>query len=247
MSHVSMRTDQKPFNDVRVRQALSLAIDRQTLIEQTLEGAGVLNAAVPAFLRDWTLPVDQLGEGARYYKHDPVEARRLLAAAGYPNGFPASVCFTTYGSNTLVDQVQVILKALKDVGVDARLDQREYGAYAASCVLGKFDSMTFGPQTTFMEADNYLTPYYTPGEPKNQSHVNDPVLTDLLVRQRRTIDTGKRREVIAEIQRYLARQQYYVVMPSAVAITVWEGAVKNYAPNLGYDYGGRLSAAWLDR
>jgi len=73
------------------------------------------------------------------------------------------------------------------------------------------------------------------------------VLTDLLVRQRRTIDTGKRREVIAEIQRYLARQQYYVVMPSAVAITVWEGAVKNYAPNLGYDYGGRLSAAWLDR
>ena len=86
-----------------------------------------------------------------------------------------------------------------------------------------------------------------PGEQKNQSHVSDPVVTDLLVRQRRTFDVPKRRDIVAEIQRYLATQQYYVQLPSAVYVAVWDGALKNYGPNLGYDYGGRLMAAWLDR
>lgn len=247
MSHISMRTDQKPFNDVRVRQAMSHAVDRQGILDATAEGVGIFNPPVPAALKDWTLPVAQLGEGAKYYTYDPAEAKRLLGAAGYPNGFPASLCFTTYGSTTLVDSMQIVLKNLKDVGIDAKLDQKEYGAYIATCFNGNFPSMTYGPQTPFLEPDNFLFAQYYPGEPKNQSHINDPAVADLLVRQRRTFEVAKRREVIHEIQRYLAKQQYYVQVPSGIYVAVWEGALKNYGPNVGYDYGGRLVAAWLDR
>jgi hypothetical protein len=63
-----------------------------------------------------------------------------------------------------------------------------------------------------------------------------------MVRQRRTLDETKRRQ-IHEIQRHLAKQQYYVQLASAIYIGVWDGALKNYASNLGYDYGGRLMAA----
>jgi peptide/nickel transport system substrate-binding protein len=247
MSHISMRADQKPFNDVRVRQALSLAIDRQGILDATAEGVGVINPAVPAALKEWSIPMNQLGEGAKYYKHDPAEAKRLLAAAGYANGFPASMCFTTYGSTVLVDSMQLVQKQLKDIGVDAKIDQKEYGAYISTCFYGKFDSLTFGPQTPYLDPDNFLYGQYYPGELKNQSHINDPVVADMLVRQRRTFDVAKRREVIFDIQRHLAKQQYYVQVASGVYIAVWEGAVKNYGPNLGYDYGGRLQAAWLDR
>jgi peptide/nickel transport system substrate-binding protein len=247
MSHISMRVDQKPFGDVRVRQAMSLAIDRQGILDATAEGVGVFNPPVPAALKDWSIPMNQLGEGAKYYKYDPAEAKRLLAAAGYPNGFPASVCFTTYGSTVLVDAMQLILKYLKDVGIEAKLDQKEYGAYISTCFYGKFDSMTYGPQTPFLEPDNFLFGQYYPGELKNQSHINDPVVADMLVRQRRTFDAAKRREIIFDIQRHLAKQQYYVQTPSGVYVAVWEGSLKNYGPNLGYDYGGRLLAAWLDR
>jgi peptide/nickel transport system substrate-binding protein len=247
MSHISMRTDQKPFNDVRVRQAMSLAIDRQGILDATAEGVGVFNPAVPAALKDWTLPIDQLGEGAKYFKHDPKEAKRLLAAAGYPNGFPGSLCFTTYGSTILVDSMQLVVKYLKDVGIDVKVDQKEYGAYIASCFVGKFDSMTYGPQTPFLDPDNFIFAQYYPGEPKNQSHINDPVLADMLIKQRRTFELAKRREVINEIQRYLAKQQYYVQIPSGIYVAVWDGALKNYGPNVGYDYGGRLTAAWLER
>ena len=76
-THISMRTDRAPFNDVRVRRAVSLAIDRQEMIDAVLEGAGVFNPAFPAALKDWALPTNQLGDGARYFKHDPGEARRL--------------------------------------------------------------------------------------------------------------------------------------------------------------------------
>ena len=247
MSHISMRTDQKPFSDVRVRHALSHAIDRQGIIDATLEGVGNINSAVPYGLKEWSLPVKELGEGAKYFKYDPAEAKRLLAAAGYPNGFQGSLCFTTYGSTVLVDQMQMLLKNLKDVGIDAKLDQKEYGAYISSCFTGNFPSMTFGPQTPFLEPDSFLYGQYFPGEPRNQSHINDPALADMLVRQRRTFDVAKRREMVQEIQRYIAKQQYYITTPGGVFIGVWDGAVQNFAPNLGYDWGGRLTAAWLNR
>ena len=247
MSHIYMRTDKPPFSDIRVRRAMSLAINRPGIIDAVYEGVGALNPPVPAALKEWSVPMDQLGEGGRWYKYDLAQAKKLMAEAGYPNGFSATMEFTTYGSQVLIDMTQLVLKGLKDIGIDTRLNTKEYGAYIATTFYGKFDSMAFGPQTGFQEPDNFLYGQYYPGELKNQSHINDPIVADMLVRQRRTQDVAKRREVIHEIQRYLAKQQYYVQMPSAIQVAVWEGALKNYATNVSYDYGGRLLAAWLDR
>lgn len=107
--------------------------------------------------------------------------------------------------------------------------------------------MAYGPRTPFLDPDNFLYGMHCPGEMKNQSHVDDPIVTDMLIRQRRIFDVAKRGEVVQEPQRYPAKQQYYVRIPSAIYIAVWDGALKNYGPNLGYDYGGRLMAAWLER
>ena len=247
MSHISMRTDQKPFSDVRVRQAMSLAIDRKGIIDAVAEGVGATNPAVPAALKEWSIPADQLGEGAQYFKYDPAAARKLLAEAGHPKGFQVTIDFTTYGSTVLIDSMQIVQKNLKDGGIDGKIDQKEYGAYISTCFYGNFPSLTYGPQTPFLEPDTFLFGQYHPEQPRNQSHINDPVVSDMLVRQRRTADPAKRREVIYEIQRYLAKQQYYITTDSGVYVAVWDTALKNYGPNLGYDYGGRLMAAWLDR
>jgi peptide/nickel transport system substrate-binding protein len=247
MNHIYMRTDKAPFSDIRVRRAMSMAINRQALIDTIQEGVGAYNPPVPAALKDWAIPFDQLGEGGQWYKHNPVAAKKLLAEAGYPRGFSATLDFTTYGSTALVDQMQLILKDLKTVGIDAKLNQKEYGAYISTTFYGKYDAMAFGPQTPFLDPDNFLYGQYYPGETKNHGLINDPVVADMLVRQRRTADVVKRREIIYDIQKYLAKQQYYVQMPSGVYLFVWDGAVKNFGPNVGYDQGGRLAAAWLDR
>ena len=68
--------------------------------------------------------------------------------------------------------------------IAATLDQKEYGAYQATCRVGKFDSMVYGPLTPFIEPDSFLFGQYYTGEPRNRSHVNDPALDDLLVQER---------------------------------------------------------------
>ena len=245
---INMRCDRPPFNDVRVRRAVALALNRRDLVEAVADGAGVLNPpGLPAGLREWALPIDQLGEGAAYYKHDPAQARRLLAEAGYARGFQTVVDFHSFGDTGLVDGVQLAIRYLKDVGIDARLNQKEYGAYVATSVLGKYEGMIYGPSTPFLEPDSFLSTAYLPDSPRNVLKVNDPPLTDLILRQRRVRDLPKRRELIHDIQRYLGKQVYRAEGYSIVALAVWDPALKNYGPNLGYDYGGRLTAAWLDR
>ena len=86
---ISMRTDQPPFNDVRVRRAISHAIDRQGLIEAVCV-RGEPTPAVSRGLAEWSLPIDQLGAGRKYYQYDPKEARRLLAEAGIPRALRRS-------------------------------------------------------------------------------------------------------------------------------------------------------------
>ena len=116
VNDILLRADKAPFSDVRVRQAMCLAMDRKAQIDSIFEGVGAVNGPLPAALDDWALPIALLGEGAKYYRHDPPEAKRLLAAAGHPNGFQASVCFATYGSTQLVDHMQLVLSSSRTWG-----------------------------------------------------------------------------------------------------------------------------------
>src|SRR5262247_3898133 len=135
-----MRTDKPPFTDVRVRRAISQAVDRQGLIEAVWM-RGEPSPAVPRGLARWSLPIDQLGAGAKYYQYDPKEARRLLAEAGHPKGFKTQLWVTTGLTRDLVDDAQLVQRYLKDVGLEAELKIQEYGAYQATTGQGKFDGM----------------------------------------------------------------------------------------------------------
>jgi hypothetical protein len=81
----------------------------------------------------------------------------------------------------------------------------------------------------------------------NASGVNDPKLTEMIQLQRRTFDVAKRREIIYDIQRHLSQHVYHLYGPSPIAVAAWEPYVRDCAPNIGFDMGGRLQAAWLDR
>ena len=241
-----MRTDKPPFTDVRVRRAISHAIDRQGLIEAVWM-RGEPSPAVAPGLAQWSLPIDQLGEGAKYYRYDPQEARRLLAEAGYPKGLKTTLTTTGGYGRDLIDAVQMVLRYLKEVGIEAELKIQEYGAYQATTGQGKFEGMAMGPYGVGWEPDSPLYGPYTPDQPRNRGHVNDPKLTAMVKEQRRTKDPEARKQLIFAIQRYAAEQQYYVYLSSQVITASWQPYVKNYAPNLTADFGSRVAALWLDR
>ena len=241
-----MRTDQPPFNDVRVRRAISHAIDRQGLIE-AVWGRGEPTAAVGRGLVDWALPVDQLGAGAKYYQYDPKEARRLLTAAGFPKGFKTQLTVTSGLGRDLVDDAQLVQRYLKDVGIEAELKIQEFGAYVATTAQGKFEGLVRGPFGIAWEPDFPLYRTYAADSSWNAGHVNDPTITAMLKEQRRTKDLEARRKIIFDIQRYAAEQQYYVHMLVPMVTASWAPYVKNYGPNITFDYGSRAATLWLDR
>jgi ABC-type transport system substrate-binding protein len=195
----------------------------------------------------WSLPIDQLGAGAKYYQHDPQEARRLLADTGFPKGFKTRLHATGgYGPGVL-DAAQLIQHYLKDVGIEAELQIQEYGAYIATTAAGKFEGMAYGPVIIAWEPDSVLGGLYTPDQLRNSGHVNDPKLTAMLKEQRRTPDVEARKRIIFDMQRYLAEQQYYVYTNSSMVTASWQPYVKNYGPNPTWHIGSQAAALWLER
>jgi peptide/nickel transport system substrate-binding protein len=244
-----MKVDQEPFKDPRVRRALAIASNWREVLETNAwsQGHGVPNPAVPAAFKEWSIPIDQLTpEGRRIYEHSPAEAKRLLAEAGHSNlKFPLETT-AGYGPD-FIDAVQIGLKNWKAAGVEAELRLKEYGAYISSTIFGKFDKTATGLFGAWTDPDQYLYRTYMPGQITNAGGVNDPKVVEMIRLQRRTFDDAKRREILLDIQRYLAEKVYVLYGPSVNAVAAWEPYVKNFGPNFGFDYGGRLMVAWLDR
>ena len=103
----------------------------EALIE-AVWGRGEPTPAVSRGLAEWSLPIEQLGAGATYYRYDPKEAKRLLAEAGYPKGFKTQLTASSGYGRDMLDDVQMILRYLKDVGIEAELKIQEHGAYVAT-------------------------------------------------------------------------------------------------------------------
>jgi ABC-type transport system substrate-binding protein len=97
------------------------------------------------------------------------------------------------------------------------------------------------------EPDSILYGSYAPDSLRNTSHVNDLKLTAMLKEQRRTEDLAARKQLIFDIQRYEAEQQYYVYLGCATQTGPYQPYVKNYAPNSLEEYGMAAAVLWLER
>jgi peptide/nickel transport system substrate-binding protein len=248
--YAAAKLDQEPFKDLRVRRAMGRAMNWQEFLDSSPHalGHGAPNPAVPAASTEWSIPIAELTpEGRELYAQDLAAARRLLTQAGYPNGFKVP-CESTAGYGPdYVDRMSVTLKNWKAAGIDTDLKLKEYGAYIATTIYGKFEKLTFGLRGAQVLADSYIYAPLMPGQPLNSAGVNDGRLVEMIKLQRRTADPAKRRDIVWDIQRHVAHHAYYLYDASQKVVSAWEPYVKNFAPNNGFDYGGRLMAAWLDK
>jgi len=242
---------EEPFKDLRVRHAMMLANNWKEILDSSAfaEGQGVPNPAVPAALREWAIPIADLPpEGRKLYEHDPAGARRLLALAGHPSGFKVPMETSGGLGPDFLDAVQTVQKNWKAVGIEVDLKLKETGAFLASALYGRFDRLMMMIRGGLVYPDPYLVHQYLPGQPLNSAGVDDAKLTEMIRRQRRTFDVARRREILYDIQRHCSEKAYYLLVgPSSRVVSAWEPYVKNFAPNIGVDYGGRLMGAWLDR
>jgi peptide/nickel transport system substrate-binding protein len=246
---IYMRTDQPPFNDVRVRRAISLAIDRKTWNDSILDGEGCIDAGpVPCALTDWKLPAARMDAGKAKYLvgYDPAEAKRLLAEAGFANGFTVPMAHWPGYIPPFRTYYELAADSLAKIGVNVELKPEEYGKYISTTYLGKFDKMAMGPQAPGNEIDDWLYAGFYPEQPHNRSHVADAELNKMLTAQRRELDHQKRLAIIQDIQRYLADKAYYVYLPTWPQHITHSPRVKGFKHHDGFSTGQRLMFTWIE-
>jgi len=247
------KVEEPPFNDVRVRQAFSMAINRDEMLATVFNGRGGWNTSVAWALSEWWLDPQgpDFGPNARYFKYDPAEARKLLAAAGYPNGMKIDLISTPGYGQRVIQQVEVIQQGLKSAGVEANIKMQEYAAYISTTFLGKFDGgdmIVVGPNANFNEPHEFFFLLYHPKGPRNASGVNDPKLTEMIEKQMRTLDKADRKQQINDIQRYLAGQMYYVPTAAGFRSMVYQPYVRDAYPRSDFGLGAEVvPKLWLDK
>ena len=247
---IYMRTDQPPFNDVRVRRAVSLAIDRKAWNDALIFGEGCVDTGpVPCAMKEWKLEASKLApaQAKSLIGYDPGEAKQLLAQAGFPKGFTTPVFHWPGYIPPWRSYYELAADNLGKIGISAELKPEEYGKYISTTYLGRFEKMAMGPVTPFTEVDDFLYGTHFPEQPNNRSHVADAELNKLLVAQRRELDPNKRREIVYDIQHYLADKAYYVYLPQWPQYIAHPPYVKGFKHHDGYSLGLRLMYTWVDR
>src|SRR6266508_3356406 len=171
-----------PLKDVRVRQAISYAVDRAQIMRVAASGFGRLTAPATAPMKQWQLPEEQW---MRYYKPDPDKAKKLLADAGYANGFTVKLgVIPTFP--TMVSGAPVVAAQLKKIGITAEIENVEYAVWIKRWLAKDFD-MTMNTTPGYADPDTafFRALHSTKGQNWNSWSVPD--VDALLEEGRRTI------------------------------------------------------------
>ncbi|WP_342363725.1 ABC transporter substrate-binding protein [Terrarubrum flagellatum] len=217
--NIVMRQDQKPFDDVRVRRAMAMAVDRSTLVDIVLEGYGrpaADNCISPGYryLLDSPSP-----------KYDPAAAKKLLAEAGYPNGL--KIPLVCSNRPAIRSQVGIAVKEMaKPAGFDIDVQTIPHDTYLANVWRkGQFYIGYWGMQST---EDAAFTLLFTSDAAFADTAWNNKKFDDLVAKGRAQIDDAERRKTYDEAQRLMMTDVPSIIPFFQDVLTASRNVVKNW-------------------
>ncbi|MFA5851676.1 MAG: ABC transporter substrate-binding protein [Spirochaetales bacterium] len=212
----------KPFDDERVRQAISLAIDRTEVVTVAEFGMGSPTGPIPVSATQWALPLSKIP----YSTPDYAKAKALLAQAGYPNGFTFSIV-TANSYEGGLSVAQVIQNQLKKIGVNAELDVVEWGIYIDRWVKRTFDSMV-ELRGGSSEPDRFLYRMIHSTGGVNNFMFKDAEVDALLDKGRALTKVSDRKPIYDQLQIALATKAPIIFLYAPFETTVLSKSVKGF-------------------
>ncbi|MDP2954723.1 MAG: ABC transporter substrate-binding protein [Chloroflexota bacterium] len=238
--------DRKPWNDIRVRRAVMLALDKDALLEHHMEGKGDRGGFMP--LGPWAIPTEELLKLPGWGKQTPkdiAEAKRLLAEAGYPNGFKTS--HTERNIREYVDQAVSFQGMLAKVGIDLDVIIMENAAWLIIRRSPNFDTMGEAAVSVPMGEPDIVLTRYLSDSLGNYAQYKNPKLDQLYREQSQTLDVTERKNKVLEIQRMMIEDLPFMPWAWRRNFAIHSPQVKNYYQSGSQFAGQSMEQVWLAR
>jgi len=233
--YLGINNQKKPFDDKRVRQALNYAVNKDAIVKDVLKSTGAISRG-PVLPGTWganpDLPV---------YVYDPARAKKLLAEAGYPNGFSTTMWVPESGSGMQSPSAMavVIQSNLKAVGVNAAMQTMEWGAYIAKLRTKEQELFALSWAAGSEDPDMVMYPLFhssqwSPNGPNRALYKNEK-FDALLAEARHVTDQGKRAALYREAQRILVDDAPWVFVDHEIQIAATSKRVQGFKLHPSFD------------
>lgn len=205
-----------PLRDVKVRQAISHAIDVPAIIDTVYMGVG----------DQMTGPINELvfgyNDDLEPIPYDVEEAKSLLAEAGYPDGGFTLSLYVGDNSQERIRVSQVISEALAEIGITVEVVQMEWGSFLDAAAVGEPDMFLLGWTTVTTDADYGLYPLFHTssfGEAGNRTFYDNERVDELLDLGRYNTDQDERLEYYREVQEIVHEEVPWVFLQTRENVT----------------------------
>jgi peptide/nickel transport system substrate-binding protein len=245
---IAINNTKKPFDDVRVRKALSLGIDRYTMAKVLYPLTGL--RYVGGLMRpgsEWALPqteLEKLPGFGRDIEKNRAEARKLLAEAGYPNGLKV-VLKNRNVKLPYQDFAVFLIGEWRKIGIEAEHRPLETAAWFSDGQdTGNFE-LIVAPTVEFMDDPDQFLGRYATGSTQNWGRYSDPQVDDLFSRQARSLDPVERKRLINDLEKRVLGNAYFTTGLWWSRNLVHWSKVKNYVAPPNHYTNQKLQDVWL--
>lgn len=247
-----MNLERAPFNDLRVRKAIDLVVDRQALIEvaKVVVDWKISRWAIPG--TEYSLPEPELLKlpGLRPDKTEDIkEAKRLMAEAGYPKGF-GPVDFLVRDTPSIAVPSPALQEMLKrQLGIDSKIRLQQSGVWLTAMERGDFDIANGVPGVSSFDPAEYLAQYYSTGAGLNYFRYSNKQFDEILERMDQELDSKKRGDLVRQALGILEQDIPVVEIGWNTNTDIWYPYVKDVPDpsGIGHFEFWRWDTVWLDK
>lgn len=207
----------EPLTNKKVRQAINMAIDKQSIVDNIFMGSAIVaKNGIPPFMLGYN-------DTVKDYPYDSERAKTLLSEAGYPNGFEVTLYVMPVSRAYMFDPVkigEVIQSYLSAVGISVKLYQVDWATYLQEVAAGKHQLCLLGTTGDTGDTDDFMGMVYAPysaaiGTSSNHAFYNNQEVQDLISRSLQTYDKDERAEYYKKAQEIIHEDAPWVFIAHA--------------------------------
>jgi peptide/nickel transport system substrate-binding protein len=253
------RMDKTPFNDIRVRKAMQMAIDLPTIAKEYYHSLvePYPDTISSRYMKGWGFPYQEWPQDLKdEYAFNPAAARQLLADAGYPNGFKTNIVADTAGD---LDLLQIVKSFFAQVGIDMDIRHMETAAWQDFVQINRqHDQLAHRPagplgktSPPLMDLNRFQT-----GSLANYQMISDTVIDALCEQAASATNLDEILRIFRDANEYVARQHFSISLLQPMSCSLCQPWLKGFNAQFGSTFGAAggpgmlsfyLSRFWIDR